>query len=77
MNVDAVIAYVADVPRVTCRTVGVTEVLFRVLDIKLNECLQEARYSTPAVPTELQLIDDISYAVANHITTAGACQLCT
>ena len=42
-----------------------------MLDIRLNECLQEARYATPAVPTELQLIDDISYAVANHVTTPG------
>ena len=46
--------------------VFVVEVHFEVIDIKLNQVIQTARYTTASIPLTLQLMDDVSFAVCEN-----------
>ena len=45
--------------------------VFRILDIKQHEVLQEANYLSPSIPTQLQLMDDCSYCVTDNCQKPG------
>ena len=51
----------------TCDDDNVSEVLFRIMNIKMHTVIHSIPFETEAIPTEMTIADDNLYAITNNI----------